>query len=112
MIMPKTITSRGGIKPPSAVRRQESPTTQKPVPAPAAPPPEAKPKPAPKPAKAIPLKDFATSKDPFYCKFEDFPQQLLDFARKEGIEPLKWRTDRQGYVLFSTRLQKYHIPIQ
>jgi hypothetical protein len=45
------------------------------------------------------------------CRHDHFPTPVLKFAHENGITPLKWRSESAGYVLFSIRLQKYHIPI-
>ena len=52
-----------------------------------------------------------TNPDPFLCQFNNLPQVLLDFAAKNDITPYKWRIQNGEYILFSDRLQKYHIPI-
>jgi hypothetical protein len=100
-------------------------TSQKPVPAPVDLPPEAKsgvgvpvgaqgiaPNLAPEYAKVPPPKRVNASADPLACQFDNFPPAVLAFAQKNSITPLKWRSEPAGYVLFSIRLQKYHIPIQ
>ena len=54
---------------------------------------------------------YPWEKDPHACLFEEFPQVLLEFASKNGITSLKWRIQKGEYILFSARLQKFHIPM-
>jgi hypothetical protein len=104
MIMPKTVTTQKAIQP--APPRNAGPKEPAKQPEKVNPNSQAGNKPFPEPVKA--------AKDPLACRFDHFPEQLLAFARKNNIEPLKWRVDhlRGEYILFSSRLQKYHIPIQ
>ena len=54
---------------------------------------------------------YPWDKEPLACLFSDFPPVLLDFARKNGVTPLKWRIQKGEYILFSDRLQKFHVPM-
>lgn len=55
--------------------------------------------------------EMALPRNPLACSYDHFPPELLAYATENKITPLKWRIQKGEYILFSTALQKYHVPL-